>query len=96
MACSFLSRLVGFIGKKPQKGDALLIIPCKQIHTFFMQAPIDVVYLSKDGFVVDFFPSVLPGKILPYSRKTEMVLELALGTITYLAKGQKITFQLKE
>jgi len=84
------------MGTKPKPGEALLIIPCKQIHTFFMQAPIDVIYLSKKGEVVEYFPTVKPWRILPFSSKTYMVLELGAGTLPKFTKKEKICIKWQE
>lgn len=96
LARSFFSRLLGLIGKKPKPGEALLIIPCKQVHTFFMQAPIDVIYIDRKGEVVKYFPGVRPRRILPFSSKTHMVLELWAGTLPEITEEAKISLKWQE
>ena len=90
VASSFFSRIKGFLGTVPKKGDALLLVPCRQIHTFFMKAPIDVYYLNRQGRVVKFFPNVKPWRILPYFPETYMVLELGAGTLPQFTEGEII------
>ena len=52
LANSFLSRLNGLMFRKPLASDrGLLITRCPSVHTAFMRAAIDVVYLNKAGFV---------------------------------------------
>ncbi len=91
VASSFYQRLKGFLGEKPQKGDALLIVPCKQVHTFFMKTSLDILYLGKDGKVLAYYQKVPPGKILPYSHRTHMVLEMGVGTMPIIV-GEKVSF----
>ena len=43
----FFLRLRGLIGRNPEEFGPLLIIPCSDIHTFFMSAAIDVIYVNK-------------------------------------------------
>ncbi|MDD2430612.1 MAG: DUF192 domain-containing protein [Firmicutes bacterium] len=90
VASSFFLRLKGFLGKRPKKGDALLIVPCNQIHTFFMKEPIDVYYLNQEGEVVKYYPAVRPWRVLPPSFKTYMVLELGVGTLPVFSDGEKM------
>lgn len=49
----FFARLRGLIGKPlPQPGVALWISPCRQVHTFWMRGPIDVLHLDAGGRVL--------------------------------------------
>jgi len=91
VASSFYKRLKGFLGEKPRKGDALLLVPCKQVHTFFMKTSLDIIYLGKGGTVLAYYQKVPPGKILPYSHKTHMVLEMGVGTMP-VTVGERVDF----
>ena len=52
-----ITRFKGLMFRKElEKGSALLIEPCNEIHTFNMKFPIDVVTLSKDNVVLTVFP----------------------------------------
>jgi uncharacterized membrane protein (UPF0127 family) len=71
-------------------GEALLFPRCNSIHMWFMQMPIDVIFLkteiSSDGKriakVVSVHSSVQPWKVLPLScGAANETLELAAGTI---------------
>ncbi len=47
VAESYLSRLKGLIGvKELPEGEGLLLSPCRDIHMWFMNIPIDVVFLN--------------------------------------------------
>jgi uncharacterized protein len=58
LAASPLRRLAGLTGRRDWVGaDGLLIRPCNSIHTFFVRMPIDVVFASRDGVVLDLAPA---------------------------------------
>ena len=44
-------------------GEGLLLPGIRMIHTFFMQMPIDVAFLSPDGAVRDLHPRLPPWRI---------------------------------
>jgi uncharacterized membrane protein (UPF0127 family) len=79
VADTFLRRLFGLLPqKKAVTWRGLLIIPCRQVHTFGMRFPIDVLFL-KNGAVLRILPSLNPGRISPFVREADSVLELAAG-----------------
>ncbi len=76
------TRLKGLIGHRPlEAGEGLMIKPCSSVHMFFMRFPIDVVYVSEAGEVVELAPNLQPWRIGPIVRKAKFVLELPAGTI---------------
>ncbi|MCL5935006.1 MAG: DUF192 domain-containing protein [Firmicutes bacterium] len=80
MAGSFRGRVAGLIGKKTvPSGFALVLIPCRSIHTFFMRFDIDVIFLDRQGIVVHFIPNMPPYRIGPLVRGAYMVVELPGG-----------------
>lgn len=49
-ANTFRTRLVGLLGRRSLGADeALVIVPCHSVHTFFMRFAIDVAFLDRDG-----------------------------------------------
>lgn len=81
-ADTFMTRLKGLMFKKNfNKGEGLIIVPCNNIHTFWMKFPIDVVFLSQDNTVVYVIENLKPNRISPLIRKAHSVLELPVGTI---------------
>ncbi len=81
-ADSFFKRLKGLMFTKDlPAGHGLLIQPCQSIHTFFMNYPIDVVYLDGNSIVVGIDENMAPSKIGKVRRKARSVLELPAGTI---------------
>lgn len=87
----FFPRLKGLMGRTHmESGEALLFPRCNSIHMWFMQMPIDVVFLkteiSSDGKrkakVVSAHAHVRPWRFLPLSAwSANETLELAAGTI---------------
>jgi uncharacterized membrane protein (UPF0127 family) len=81
-ARSFWSRLQGLLGVKSiQAGEGLLIVPCRSVHTFFMQFPIDVCFLSPDGVVVHLIPNLKPFRLTGLVWGASMTLEASVGWI---------------
>jgi uncharacterized membrane protein (UPF0127 family) len=77
-----LSRMKGLLGKKAMDQNyGLWISPGNSIHTFFMQFPIDVVFLSKSNHVVKLVPAVQPYRLSKIVWAARSVLELAVGAI---------------
>ena len=58
----------------------LMIKPCSQIHTFFMKAPIDVVYINKESKVVQVDEAVPKAKCCKRVKKAKYLIEFPEGT----------------
>lgn len=85
-------RRKGLLGRKGlAQGEALWIRPCEAVHTFFMQFPIDLVYLDRDMRVRKVRGNVRPWRISG-CLSAHSVLELASGTIdaTQTKPGDKL------
>jgi hypothetical protein len=81
-ADSFFKRLKGLMFTKSlPTGHGLLIQPCQSIHTYFMNYPIDVLYLSKDLEIVGLDETIKPATVGKYQKRAFSVLELPSGTI---------------
>jgi uncharacterized protein len=81
-AYSFFTRLKGLMfSKSLPEGHGLHILPCRSIHTFFMNYPIDVLYLNKEYEIVGLQKSFHPSKIGKVYKNGYSVLELPSGSI---------------
>lgn len=81
-ADSFCSRLVGLMGKKSMpEGSALVLKPCKSVHTFFMRFSIDVAFLDQGGRVLHVITEMPPFRVSPYVKEAWTVVELPGGTV---------------
>ena len=72
-------RLRGLIGRAaPEAGQGVWICPCRQVHTFFMGYPIDVVHLGRGGEVLS-VQTLSPWRIGRFLWHSRGVIELAAG-----------------
>ncbi|WP_028307561.1 DUF192 domain-containing protein [Desulfitibacter alkalitolerans] len=95
VASTFFSRFKGLMGRRElQDDEALLLWPCSSIHTFFMKFHIDVVFLSKDNYIVNIVKDIPPWSIWPPVKGSSKVLEFKGGTLDRLSikKGEKLEF----
>ena len=82
VAESYLTRLLGLLGKGRMRPDeGLLIRDCKAIHTIGMRFSIDLLYLDKGNRVLAMFENLPPFRISPLYRNASALLELPVRTI---------------
>lgn len=96
VADSFFKRLKGLMfTKELPVQDALHIIPCNEIHMFFMNYSIDVLYLDKDKRIVHMDEEMEPGKIGKKVKNAVSVIEIPSGRIKTksLEIGQEVEFR---
>jgi uncharacterized membrane protein (UPF0127 family) len=80
VADTFFSRFRGLMGKSPIERP-LWILPCADIHTFFMKEAIDVVFLSKEGKVLRVAEAMPKNKTSGTVKGGHSVLELPAHTL---------------
>jgi uncharacterized membrane protein (UPF0127 family) len=81
-AATPLARLRGLLGRRSlPHGQALLIEPCKSIHTFFMRFPIDAAFLSRDLRVLRAIPTLKPWRATLLYPSAAIAVELPAGTL---------------
>lgn len=69
----------GLLGRRDLHADeGLLLKPAGSIHTHFMRFPIDVVFLDREGRVLDLRSAVVPWR-MARKRGAKAVLELRAG-----------------
>jgi len=84
----------GLLGRKGLgAGEGLWITPCESVHTFFMQFPIDLVYLDRKNRVRKLCNSV-PAWRISVCLSAHSILELPSGTIrnTLTQTGDTLEF----
>jgi len=75
------TRRKGLLGRKQlSTGEGLWIVPCAAVHTFRMQFPIDLVYLSRNRKVRKIRHEVPPWRI-SFCLLAHSVLELEAGSV---------------
>ena len=83
IAGNFMKRLKGLMGRPGlNKGEALILYPCRSIHTFFMNFPIDALFIDRNAFVLKIIENMKPYKISPVIKKSYMVVELPAGCLS--------------
>jgi len=80
VADTFFSRFRGLMGKSPIERP-LWIVPCADIHTFFMKEAIDAVFLSKEGKVLRVAEVMPKNKMSGMVQGGHSVLELPAHTL---------------
>ncbi len=85
-ATTFISRLRGLHAHLPlANNEALVISRCHAIHTITMRHPIDVVFVSETGEVID--ATTVPVRRFRASKHATAVVEMNAGTCTRLGIG---------
>jgi uncharacterized membrane protein (UPF0127 family) len=89
-ACTFLRRLRGLHGVPPLGlTDALILRPCKAIHTAGLDAPIDIIFLDRHGIILKLV--TLRPRQWTVCWRAALAVEMAAGTAQRigLATGQQ-------
>jgi uncharacterized protein len=64
-----------------RSGDGLWIVPCRGVHTFAMNFPIDVIYLDSDKFVMHLEENLKPWRLASVKMRAASVIELPGETL---------------
>ncbi len=79
-ADDFFSRAAGLLGRSSMShNEALWIIPCGMIHTFFMRFDIDALFLDRRNRIVRIKRNIPPWRICYGGIKSHSVVEFAAG-----------------
>lgn len=82
IADNFFTRTIGLLGRDSiANGSGLWIKKCNSIHTFFMQFPIDVIFVDKKLKVISVCRDLKPWRITRLHFKATSVFELPAGTL---------------
>ncbi|MBM4378586.1 MAG: DUF192 domain-containing protein [Deltaproteobacteria bacterium] len=94
-AGGFWPRFFGLMGRPGlPAGEALHLVPCNGIHSFFMRFAIDAVFLNRELRVVRCVEAMPPWRATPVFRAAHSVLELPAGTLaaTGTVPGDVLSF----
>jgi uncharacterized membrane protein (UPF0127 family) len=85
--------LIGTAGLPPDEG--LWIVPCRQVHMFWMRYAIDVAFLDDELRVVGLEADLRPWRISSGYPAARSVIELASGTLAArgVAVGARLTIE---
>ena len=67
----------GLLGRDHVDG-VLVLRPCRQVHTFGMQFPIDVAFCDRDGFVLHIC-EMRPGRVSRFVFRAYFAIEAGAG-----------------
>lgn len=85
VASDLWSRMKGLLGRRELQPDqGLWIHHCNSIHTFFMQFPIDCVFVDRDLRVKAVVKDVQPGRVVWPVWGASSVFELRAGVAEHL------------
>lgn len=75
-------RIKGLLGRRSlEDREALIIKPCNSIHTFFMNFPIDALFVDSNNKVIKATTFLNPFRFTPIYFQSAYVIELPAGTI---------------
>ena len=74
------------------KGFAMIFEHVRQIHTFFMAFPIDLVHVDADMKVIH-CQTIKPWRIGPFIRETRWIIEGPQGTFSQVSLGDQLYFK---
>jgi uncharacterized membrane protein (UPF0127 family) len=78
-ARGWCARLAGLLGHAElRKGEALVLAPCRGVHTWFMPYAIDVVFVDHDGRVLKVVTDLPPWRVA-MCRGAHAAIELRAG-----------------
>ncbi len=95
-ASHFFDRFMGLMGRRSLPSTEGVYFPkCNSIHTCFMWIPIDVLFVSKDGSVIEVCNQVKPWRFLLPRTKADAVIEMAAGMANGLGidAGDKLEWE---
>ena len=74
-------------------GEALLLSPCKQVHTFGMRVPIDVVFSDRTWRVTHVVRAMKPGRVSKVDWKARFAIELSAGAASGIQVGDRLVLE---
>lgn len=89
------ARSKGLLGREGlAQGEALWIVPCESVHTFFMRFALDLVYLDRGRRVVKIRTNVPPWR-LSMSLRAHSIIEFAAGAVdpASTSVGDQLAFE---
>jgi uncharacterized protein len=82
LASNGARRSKGLLGRKGlELGGGMWIVPCEAVHTFFMQFPLDLIYLDRKHRVRKVKRHVPPWRV-SFCLSAHSILELPSGAIS--------------
>lgn len=85
------ARLRGLIGRRSLgAGAGMLFEPARQVHTFGMRFPIDVVFCDAELTVLRVVREMPPWRLSPWIRRARYGIEMAAGAARHIEEGDHL------
>ncbi len=81
------------LGRTLQPDEALLLMPCKQVHTVGMRYPIDVVFCDRDWVVLEVVRRMRPGRVGRVVWRSRCAIELNAGAAEHVQVGDRLSLE---
>lgn len=82
VADTWWTRLRGMMGRpEPEADEGMLLAPCRSVHMYWMNYPLDVAFLAADGRVVAMYHGLAPSHRSKRHGEAERALELKAGRL---------------
>jgi uncharacterized protein len=90
------TRMIGLLGRAGlDEGDGLVIEPCDTIHTWFMRFPIDVLFVDRQGLVVNAVRELGPFRFASGRPAATTTIELPAGTLKRVGVHQGVRVRME-
>ncbi len=89
-ATSVSQRVRGLVARRLGAEEALLLKPCKQVHTFGMVYPIDVVFCDGEWVVLRVLRGMKPRRVGPVVWRARCAIELNAGAAEQVHEGDRL------
>ncbi|WP_319402591.1 DUF192 domain-containing protein [uncultured Anaeromusa sp.] len=84
VADTMWKRLRGLLGRKQlEENEGMIIVPCNAVHTIGMAFALDLLFLARDGTVLQLEQDVRPWR-MRFCLKAHAVVELPAGVLQHL------------
>jgi uncharacterized membrane protein (UPF0127 family) len=96
VADSMLTRMRGLLGTTTlPSGEALLLRPARQVHSFFMRYALDLVFIDREGQVLLAIANFARNRLSPLVRAADAILEMPAGTLAEhpTALGDRLVYE---
>ncbi|WP_411681268.1 DUF192 domain-containing protein [Clostridium thailandense] len=90
VADTFIKRFVRYMFREEPHYEAIIIKNCRCIHTFFMNFPIDVLFINENMEIIKKIENLQPGKIVMPVRHSKMVIQGKAGIFKNFEVGSNI------
>ena len=89
LATRLSSRLRGLLFS-PASNDLMVLLPCRDVHTFGMQYAIDIAFLDANGEVIRAVRDVVPNRRLRQPDAVAVVERCAIPREVWFEEGDRI------